>query len=133
MGGTDMKFKHIAAVIFAGLLVMSSLGFSAAAAGEDAQIGDVNQDGVIDIDDATLVQRIVAGTDDKQQDIEELPLSDAYGSSIARISYEGNFGWETHSPSITKVTRSVLYPEQKDSYGMFISEYINPEYLFPNT
>lgn len=54
-------------------------------------------------------------------------------SSIARISYEGNFGWETHSPSITKVTRSVLYPEQKDSYGMFISEYINPEYLFPNT
>lgn len=51
MGGTDMKFKHIAAVIFAGLLVMSSLGFSAAAAGEDAQIGDVNRDGVIDIDD----------------------------------------------------------------------------------
>lgn len=47
-----MKFKHIAAVIFAGLLVMSSLGFSAAAAGEDAQIGDVNRDGVIDIDDA---------------------------------------------------------------------------------
>lgn len=52
MGATDMKFKHIAAVIFAGLLVMSSLGFSAAAAGEDAQIGDVNRDGVIDIDDA---------------------------------------------------------------------------------
>lgn len=52
MGGTDMKFKHIAAVIFAGLLVMNSLGFSAAAAGEDAWIGDVNRDGVIDIDDA---------------------------------------------------------------------------------
>ena len=47
-----MKFKHIAAVIFAGLLVMNSLGFSAAAAGEDAWIGDVNRDGVIDIDDA---------------------------------------------------------------------------------
>ena len=86
MGGTDMKFKHIAAVIFAGLLVMSSLGFSAAAAGEDAQIGDVNRDGVIDIDDATLVQRIVAGTDDKQQDIEELRLSDAYGNSVCDIS-----------------------------------------------
>lgn len=145
MGGTDMKFKHIAAVIFAGLLVMSSLGFSAAAAGEDAQIGDVNRDGVIDIDDATLVQRIVAGTDDKQQDIEELPLSDTDGNSVCDISdvtaiqqycadiIRGNFGWETHSPSITKVTRSVLYPDQKDSYGMFISEYINPEYLFPNT
>lgn len=52
MGGTDMEFKHIAAVIFAGLLVMNSLGFSAAAAGEDAWIGDVNRDGVIDIDDA---------------------------------------------------------------------------------
>lgn len=47
-----MKFKHIAAVILAGLLVMNSLGFSAAAAGEDAWIGDVNRDGVIDIDDA---------------------------------------------------------------------------------
>ena len=81
-----MKFKHIAAVIFAGLLVMSSLGFSAAAAGEDAQIGDVNRDGVIDIDDATLVQRIVAGTDDKQQDIEELPLSDTDGNSVCDIS-----------------------------------------------
>lgn len=47
-----MKFKHIAAVILAGLLVMNSLDFSAAAAGEDARIGDVNRDGVIDIDDA---------------------------------------------------------------------------------
>lgn len=52
MGATDMKFKHIAAVILAGLLVMNSLDFSAAAAGEDARIGDVNRDGVIDIDDA---------------------------------------------------------------------------------
>lgn len=27
----------------------------------------------------------------------------------------------------------MLYPDQKDSDGMFISEYINPEYLFPDT
>ena len=47
-----MKLKHIAAVILAGLLVMNRLDFSAAAAGEDAWIGDVNRDGVIDIDDA---------------------------------------------------------------------------------
>lgn len=115
-----MKFKHIAAVIFAGLLVMSSLGFSAAAAGEDAQIGDVNRDGVIDIDDAD---------GNSVCDISDVTAIQQYCADIIR----GNFGWETHSPSITKVTRSVLYPDQKDSDGMFISEYINPEYLFPNT
>lgn len=58
---------------------------------------------------------------------------DSRGNVIRIHTIEGNYGWETHSPSVTRVTRSVLYPDKKDSYGMFISEYINIEYLFPNT
>ena len=58
---------------------------------------------------------------------------DSKGNVICIHTIEGNFGWETHSPSVTRVTRSVLYPDKKDSYGMFICEYINLAYLFPNT
>ena len=58
---------------------------------------------------------------------------DSRGNVIRIHTIEGNYGWETHSPSVTRVTRSELYPDKKDSYGMFISEYINIEYLFPNT
>ena len=55
------------------------------------------------------------------------------GRVVKVHTIEGNYGWETESPSVTRVTRSVLYPDEKDDYGMFICEYINIEYLFPNT
>ena len=58
---------------------------------------------------------------------------DSRGRVTKVHTIEGNFGWETTDPSITRVTRNVLYQGEKDDYGMFICEYINVEYLFPGT
>ena len=74
-----MKKKIIAAALTAVILI-NSVCFSAAAIQGDALIGDVNHDGIVNIDDATVVQRIVAGLEEiGEQNTEEGDKSNSGG------------------------------------------------------
>ena len=80
-----MKKKIIAAALTAVILI-NSVCFSAAAIQGDALIGDVNHDGIVNIDDATVVQRIVAGLEEIGEQNTEERLADADGNGVCDIT-----------------------------------------------
>lgn len=81
-----MKRKIIAAAFLAAVTAISGFGMTAAALQGDAVIGDVNHDSLVNIEDATAVQRVVAGLEELEEGSTALRLADADGSGECDIT-----------------------------------------------
>ena len=85
-----MKIRQWTAALLTAGFLMSGVGAGAAEIDpakpdcETAVIGDVNRDGLVQVDDATLVQSIVAGIEGAD-DLFTLRLADADGSGVCDI------------------------------------------------
>ena len=86
-----MKIRQWTAALLTAGFLMSGVGAGAAEIDpakpdcETAVIGDVNRDGLVQVDDATLVQCIVAGIV-TADDLLTLRLADADGSGVCDIA-----------------------------------------------